>query len=319
MKKFFSLDHLTIDKEKGCVVSIGMFDGIHIGHQQVINTCIATAKSSNLKSVIITFSNHPAEYFTNAKDINLLTNVNEKIALLASYNLDYLIILPFDYAISQLSANEFVHSILISKLNCKTLVFGYDNHFGKNREGSQKYIDSEFSELITTVVVYEKKIDSEIISSSRIKSLLENGDIQLSNECLGYSYSISSKIIHGNALGRTLGFPTANFSLENLKKVIPATGVYITRSKIYTPGGEYERYGLTNVGYRPTVTEEKILSVETYLLDFDLDIYGCEMTTSFIKKQRNELKFSSLDELKNQIENDKKEAKEYLTKIHVAS
>jgi riboflavin kinase/FMN adenylyltransferase len=206
---------------------------------------------------------------------------------------------------AELTAIDFVERILVNKLNCKAVVFGYDNHFGKNREGSKDFVDTNYSDLIHTIVVNEQLIESEIISSSRIKRHLENGEIEIANTCLGYAYEISATVIHGNALGRTIGFPTANYSLLASSKVLPKVGVYLTKSQIQTQTGTIERYGLTNIGFRPTVTTTPSLSIETNLLDFDADIYGYKISTQFIQRIRSEVKFNSIEALKNQITKDK--------------
>jgi riboflavin kinase/FMN adenylyltransferase len=313
MQKFNSLSELDLDLSNGSVVTIGMFDGVHVGHQQVIQACADYSLSNSLTSILITFSNHPADYFKPEQSTRLLTQENEKLELLAKSGIKNVIMLPFDQTMADLTAVDFVESILVNKLNCKAVVFGYDNHFGKNREGSKDFVDTNYSDSIHTIVVNEQLIESEIISSSRIKRHLENGEIELANTCLGYSYEISATVIHGNALGRTIGFPTANYSLLTANKVLPQVGVYLTKSQIKTPMDTIECFGLTNIGFRPTVTNTPTLSIETNLLDFDADIYGLPIRTQFIQRIRSEVKFNSLEELKSQISKDKLVALAILT------
>jgi riboflavin kinase/FMN adenylyltransferase len=305
MKKFYSLSEVDLDLTNGSVVTIGMFDGVHIGHQQVIQTCVDYALNNRITSILVTFSNHPADYFKAENSTRLLTQEDEKLELLAKSGIKHVIIVPFDQTMADLTAVDFVERILVTKLNCKAVVFGYDNHFGKNREGSKDFVDANYKDSIHTLVVNEQFIESEIVSSSRIKRHLENGEIELANRCLGYAYQISATVIHGNALGRTIGFPTANYSLLDANKVLPQFGVYLTKSLIHTPTGVMERFGLTNIGFRPTVTSVPSLSIETNLLDFDADIYGFQITTQFIQRIRSEVKFNSIEELKNQISKDK--------------
>jgi riboflavin kinase/FMN adenylyltransferase len=308
MKKFYSFSEVDLDLTNGSVVTIGMFDGVHIGHHQVIQTCSDYAFRNHLTSILITFSNHPADYFKFGHSTRLLTQLDEKMELLAKSGINHVIIVPFDQRMAELTAIEFVESILVNRLNCKAVVFGYDNHFGKNREGSKEFVDKNYSGSIHTIVVNEQLIESEIVSSSRIKRHLENGEIELANTCLGYAYEISSTVIHGNALGRTIGFPTANYSLIETNKVLPLLGVYLTKSQIQTSSGIIERFGLTNIGFRPTVTSTPTLSIETNLLDFDADIYGCTIKTQFLQRIRSEVKFNSIEELKDQISKDKMHA-----------
>jgi riboflavin kinase/FMN adenylyltransferase len=319
MRKFYSLDQLSKETFDGCVLSIGMFDGVHLGHKQVIDTCCNIAQKDNLKSVLITFSNHPSEYLATNNHVQLLSTLDEKIKHLSKSKLDILVILPFDLQMASLSAKEFTENILLEKFNCKVIVFGYDNHFGKNRQGSPKYINLNYGELINTIVVKEEKIESEIISSSRIKELIDIGNISLANQFLGYNYTLHSIVVHGNKLGRLIGFPTANYDLTNNAKILPSCGVYLTKNYVETSDGIVIKIGLTNVGYRPTISNTSILAIETNLFDFDSDIYGCPIESEFICRIRSERKFNSLDELKNQIMKDKMNALAILTKIHVAT
>lgn len=319
MRRYSSVDQLSKESFEGCVLSIGMFDGVHLGHKQVIDTCCRIAQKNNLKSILITFSNHPSEYLSSDNNVNLLSTLDEKITHLSNSLLDILIVLPFDLKMASLSAKEFIENILLKKLNCKVIIFGYDNHFGKNRQGSPEFIKSHYGEKIKTIVVKEKKIKSEIISSSRIKQLIDIGNITLANQFLGYKFTLQAEVVHGNKLGRTIGFPTANYDLEKNKKILPSSGVYLTNNILETDDGLKNVIGLTNIGYRPTFTSNSKLSIETHLINFDTDIYGCKIQSQFICRIRPEKKFNSIDELKKQITLDKKYALEKLTKIHVAT
>jgi riboflavin kinase/FMN adenylyltransferase len=319
MKRYYNLDLIDSSIINSSVVTIGMFDGVHVGHLQVINTCCSIAKSQNLKSVLITFSNHPSAHFFPERQVLVLSSLEEKISLLNQTDLDIVIILPFDKRMAEYTAGTFVEKILLNKLKSKVIVFGYDNHFGKNREGSPNFIKTNFNNKLKTYIVNEKHINSEVVSSSKIKELLGDGDILLANDFLGYNYSVDSRVVHGKALGRTIGFPTANYDLTYLNKILPANGVYLTLSSIETPHGIITKYGLTNVGIKPTISSIPVQSIETYLFDFESEIYGCKISTKFINRLRSEKKFNSIEELKNQIVLDKNIANQMLTQIHVAS
>lgn len=319
MKKYFSLNHVDFDVLRGSVITIGMFDGVHLGHQQVIDTCCEYARAENLNSVLITFSNHPMEIFNPMSNSKLLTTVEERLNLLELTQLDYVFVLPFDKKLADISAADFVENILIEILNCKILIFGYDNHFGKNRLGSPMFIQHNFDNLIKAVIVNEQILNHEVISSSRIKRHIEIGEVDIANKCLGYDYFINSEVVHGNALGRTIGFPTANIYLPLESKVIPETGVYLTRSTVDNKGLKVVRFGLTNVGYRPTIQEKSILTIETYLFDFDSDIYDCSINVSFLQKIRNEIKFNSINDLIEQIQKDKLMALQMLAEVHITT
>lgn len=315
MKKYFSLEDFEVDQNNNfSVVTIGMFDGVHLGHQKVIETCCQIANSQNQQSVLVTFSNHPSDYFYPNILTRTLLSIEDKIKQLEKTNLDIVIVLPFDKQLASLSAKEFVQTILLEKLNCKSLVFGYDNHFGKNREGSPKFIDSQFKNRINSIIVNEKSIEGDVVSSSRIKILLQEGNIKLANDYLGYKYAISSCIVRGNALGRTIGFPTANYDIAKINQVIPANGVYLTCSTIEISGKKISSMGLTNIGIRPTVSKSFAISIETFLLDFDLEIYDCNIQTEFIQRIRSEQKFETITDLKMQIQQDKEHALSFFNK-----
>jgi riboflavin kinase/FMN adenylyltransferase len=305
MKCFYSFDTVTINSPTA--VTIGMFDGLHLGHLKVIEGCLSTAQLNQLKTCVITFSNHPADHFTGKRN-ELLMPMQEKIEAFKNFGIDYLVIIPFDAYIVELPAKNFIQEHLIDRLKAKKVVLGYDNHFGKNREGSISYINEHFSDVIESISIDVAKVDEVIVSSSQIKKYLSEGDITKANAMLGLPYSVSGNVVHGNQNGRKIGFPTANMALNADNKFIPQLGVYLCR--VHIEAGQF--YGLTNMGYRPTLNKDDGIHIETHLLDFDEDIYGQRIEIQFIEKIRSEKRFDSFEDLKNQIAADLAWAKLYL-------
>jgi riboflavin kinase/FMN adenylyltransferase len=276
-----------------------MFDGVHLGHSSVINRVIAIAKEKNIKSIIITFSNSPISYFS--KDIIDLqiTNSKEKIALFRKTQLDFLFVIEFNEYIANLIPSIFMNDILISLFKVSYMVFGYDNHFGKNREGTFKYITENFKYIKAELIIASKK-DKITISSTRIKEEIVNGHIINANKLLGHPYNISGKVVKGMQLGRKLGFPTANMAYENNEKILPKNGVYYTVTKIK----DKEYISITNIGIKPSVQESNCISIETHILDFHQSIYGQNISIIFIDRIRNEIKFNHINDLIDQITKD---------------
>jgi len=274
---------------------------------KVIEGCLSTAQLNQLKTCVITFSNHPADHFTGKRN-ELLMPMQEKIEAFKNFGIDYLVIIPFDSYIVELPAKNFIQEHLIERLKAKKVVLGYDNHFGKNREGSISYINEHFSDVIETISIDVAKVDGVIVSSSQIKKYLSEGDITKANAMLGLPFSVSGNVVHGNQNGRKIGFPTANMALNADNKFIPQLGVYLCR--VHIEAGQF--YGLTNMGYRPTLNKDDGIHIETHLLDFDGDIYGQRIEIQFIEKIRSEKRFDSFEDLKNQIAADLAWAKLYL-------
>lgn len=312
MKCFYSFDTIQIDSPTA--VTIGMFDGMHIGHLKVIQECKEAALLKGLKTCVITFTNHPADHFTGKRN-ELLMPIDEKMVALETLGIDYAVFLPFDALIVDLPATKFVQEELINRIKATHVVLGYDNHFGKNREGSITFIKENFSQELEAVSVHVAKVDDVIVSSSQIKKYLSEGEALKAKEMLGYYYAISGKVVHGNQNGRKIGFPTANMSLKSNNKFIPQLGVYLC--EVHTEMGKY--YGLTNMGYRPTLNKDEGIHIETHILSFDALIYGRQIEIRFIEKIRSEKRFDSFDELKSQISADLAWAKLYLAQIHVAT
>jgi riboflavin kinase/FMN adenylyltransferase len=305
MKCFYSFDTVIVDSPTA--VTIGMFDGLHLGHLKVIDGCLSTSKTNQLKTCVISFSNHPADHFTGKRN-ELLMPMQEKIDAIENLGIDYLVIIPFDAYIVELPAKNFIQEHLIGRLKAEKVVLGYDNHFGKNREGSISFINEHFGHVLDTIAIDVAKVDGVIVSSSQIKKYLSEGDITKANAMLGLPFSVSGIVVHGNQNGRKIGFPTANMALKADNKFIPQLGVYLCQVKI--EAGLF--FGLTNMGYRPTLNKDDGIHIETHLLDFDGELYGQKIEIQFIEKIRSEKRFDSFEDLKNQIAADLAWARMYL-------
>lgn len=286
---------------KNTVATLGTFDGVHLGHKKIIERLTQEAEKSNTESLVLTFFPHPRMVLQGNSVIQLLNTIQEKAELLESIGLQNLIIHPFDESFSQLSAEEFVKTILVDQFQIKKIIIGHDHRFGKNRS-------ADINDLIAYGKIYDfeveqisaQEIDEVSISSTKIRKALLSGDIQLANEYLGYNYFITGTVVKGRQLGRTIGFPTANLKIEEEYKLIPLNGVYIVKS--HWNGKEV--FGMMNIGTNPTV-DGKERTIETNFLDLEEDLYGKEMRIYFLQRIRSEEKFDSIDTLKAAIENDK--------------
>ena len=287
-----------IDNISKSVVTIGNFDGVHKGHQVLIKKTVKFANENNLKSIVFTFENHPINYFKNKKIKNIITN-SEKISKIKKLGVDILIMIPFDSYMTKISPLEFIKEILIDKLDAKKIIVGHDFTFARRKEGNIKILkEMSFKYRFDLEIVNSIDINDIRVSSTHIRQLVDNGDVDKVNNYLGYNFLIKGKIIKGKQLGRTIGFPTANIKInDNL--LIPKKGVYVT--SVYIDDNIY--YGATNIGYNPTVKGES-LSIETNILEFSEDIYGKIIKLEFLERIRDEKKFNSIDELKLQLKKD---------------
>jgi riboflavin kinase/FMN adenylyltransferase len=291
------------------IVTIGTFDGIHIGHQKILKNLIRTANNEGKKSVLLTFFPHPRMVLQKENKILLLNTIKEKSGLLEKMGLDYLIIHPFSRDFSRLTALDFVRDILVNKLNTSRLIIGYDHHFGKNREGNIHQL-KEYSLLYDFKVeeIPAQDIDDVSVSSTKIRTALKDGNLKTANNYLGYHYMLNGTVVSGKKLGGTIGFPTANIEIKEPYKLIPKTGVYIIRTYINT----ILYTGMMNIGFNPTVLG-KHQTIEAHLFDFNEDLYGKEITIEFIYFLREEHKFESVEELVIQLNIDKENAISYLS------
>ena len=281
-------------------VTIGKFDGLHKGHKALIEKTVDYAKKNNMKNVVFTFSNHPANFFESEKVRKIITN-KDKINTMKDLGVDIVINLPFDEFMTKISAIDFVEKILVKKLNAKKIYVGHDFTFARNKEGDAILLKALGGEYDFDVdIVKPIKINNIRVSSTYIRNLLAQGKVESVKEYLGSNYIVEGIVIEGKQIGRTMGFPTANLKFkENL--ILPRIGIYAT--KVYI--GDKVYIGATNIGFNPTVRVEK-LSIETHILQFNEDIYGKNIKIEFLERIRDEKKFNSLDELKQQLKNDTK-------------
>lgn len=302
-------DHIDECKNlKNPVLTLGMFDGIHIGHQAIIQQLNEIAARIDGESVLLTFEPHPRVVLgKGADDLQLLTTLEEKIDLLKKAGLKNLILHPFTKEFANLSSEEFVKELLVDQIGIHSIVIGYDHHFGKNREGNFEQLH-EFSKNygFNCIKIEEVSANGKHISSTQIRKALLEGNVDFAREGLGRNYALTGKVVHGDKLGRTLGFPTANLEIEKFK-LIPGNGVYVVKVQL----GKENFKGLLSIGTRPTITNSEEKRVEVYILDFDRNIYDEIISVELIHKIREDQKFDSLEELVEQMNSDKKFAEQF--------
>ncbi len=306
MKKYSAAS--TYKNERHSVVTIGTFDGVHIGHNAILKRLVETAQKEFLDATVLTFFPHPRMVLQQNVDIKLLNTIDERTALLEKAGLDNLIIHPFTQAFSRLTALEYVRDILVNNLKAKKIIIGYDHRFGRNRNAD---IDDlkEFGKTYNfeVIEISAKEIDDVAVSSTKIRRALNEGDVETANNYLGYRFMISGEVVQGKAIGRTIKYPTANLKLEESYKLVPKNGVYIAQSFI-----EGEKiFGITSIGTNPTVGGTA-KTIETHFLDFNSDLYGQEITIEFLKYIRGEATFDSLESLRQEILKDEIFAKQYI-------
>lgn len=288
------------------VAAVGIFDGVHNGHRKVIETLVRTARERGDESVVITFRPHPRTVLQDGADtLRLLTSFDEKAKILADLGVDRVEVLPFTRDFAAMGSAEFIR-MLASDYSVSVLVLGYDTRMGADLSGPENLRSAAEACGIGTVVVGCD--GSEGLSSTKIRRLLENGDVAAAAEMLGRPYSLFGVVVAGNRLGRTIGFPTANMQMYDPLKMIPAAGVYAV--EVETCGREL--YGMTNIGHRPTVGRDNALTIETHIFDFDEQIYGLDLTIRFIGRIRDERPFPSLDALRVQLESDEAECRKLI-------
>ncbi len=292
------------NKNKATIITIGTFDGVHLGHQKILKQLTNEAKKSNLKSLVLTFFPHPRMVLQKESDIKLINTIAEKQALCSDMDIDYLVIQPFNKAFSRYTALEFVRDILVEQLHMKKLIIGYDHQFGKNREGGIEELQ-EFGLMFDFEVIEidKQELNTVAVSSTKVRNALREGNITLANSYLGHSYTITGPVVSGRKLGRTIHFPTANIHVPELYKLIPKDGVYIVKSVI----DSHMYYGMLNIGNRPTVGGTH-RTIEVHFFDFDKDIYYKTIQIQLLKRLRDEYKFDGIEALVKQLQKDKKEA-----------
>lgn len=284
------------------VVTTGTFDGVHPGHRAILDRLRKTAHDIGGESVLITFFPHPRTVINpDFTDLKLLNTQREKEELLAETGLDHLVVISFTPEFSRIDAEAYIRDILVGRIGVKKLVIGYDHRFGKGRGGSFRELQEMAPSLGFDVEeIPALEIDGVAVSSSKIRQALQNGEVDRAAEKLGYRYPLTGKVIHGDRLGRTLGFPTANLGLDDPLKLIPSDGIYA----VYVDADGKRYRGMLHIGPRRTL-DDPSHRIEVNLLDFSGDLYGKEISLHFVEKLRDEMKFESLSDLTNQMESDK--------------
>ena len=301
----------SFNATKPTIVTIGTFDGVHLGHQKIVAQITKNAHALNCESLVLTFFPHPRMVLQEGTEMKQLNTLNEKIALLDNLGIDNLVIHPFDKEFSRLTAEEFVKKVLVDVFKIKKIIIGHDHRFGRNRTAT---IDDliNFGETYGFEVeqISAEEINEVSISSTKIRNALLEGNIELAANYLGYDYSLTGIIFKGKQLGRTIGYPTANITIEEDYKLIPNNGVYIAKSVL---NGKTV-FGMMNIGTRPTVDGTK-QTIEINFFDFKQDLYGQKITISLLHRMRSEQKFESIDALKNQLGKDKKTALAFIENL----
>ncbi len=299
---------------KHAVITTGAFDGVHIGHQQIISRMKQIALEVGGETVIITFHPHPRKIISSIPgEIKQLTSLEERIELLEKNEVDHLVVVNFDYAFSNLSANQYVKDFLFDHFHPHTIIVGYDHRFGNGRNGNFELLKKFGEELQFKVEeINEKIVAGEIVSSTHIRNHLSENNIEKANALLGYAYHFDGFVVRGNQIGRTIGFPTANLHINNEEKIIPSNGVYAVKVKGSCLGNDVLD-GMMNIGIRPTVDGQKKV-IEVHILNFDEDIYEQNLTVLVYEYIRGEVKFDGLDALKSQLAKDKITAATILNK-----
>ncbi|MEB3016756.1 bifunctional riboflavin kinase/FAD synthetase [Capnocytophaga ochracea] len=298
-------DITTFTTQQPTVLTIGTFDGVHLGHQKIIERVVTTARQEGLLATIFTFFPHPRMVVQHDKSLKLIHTLEEKKQLLQRLGVDLLVVQPFNEAFAQLTAEEFVSTILVQHLNVKKVIIGYDHRFGRNRTANindMRLFGEKYGFAVEEISVQE--VDEVSVSSTKIREALNKGDVTTAEHYLGTPYSLTGTVVHGLKLGRTLGYPTANIQVTEDYKLIPKDGVYAVYSYI----GRRKVYGMMSIGKNPTI-EGKGASIEVYFFDFNGNLYDRELTIYFVKYLREERKFSSVALLKKQLQDDETTAR----------
>ncbi len=302
MKIFKDLS--TYKSNKKTFVTLGTFDGIHLGHQKVIKNLVENATLNNASSVLVTFFPHPKMVLQSNTNIKLINTIDERIELLKKTGLELLVIQKFTEEFAEQTALNFVKTILVNKLNISKLVIGYDHQFGKNRDGDFKQLVTYGKTLNFKVQeIAQQDIDDSAVSSTKIRKAIENGEIEKATKYLGYHFMLTGNVVSGKNLGEKLGFPTANLNIKESYKLIPKTGAYVVKSEIENS----TVFGMMNIGYRPTVKGEN-QTIEIHFFDFNKDLYNKTIQIDVITFLRDEQKFDSVENLKNQLQKDKEKS-----------
>lgn len=292
---------------KDSVVTIGTFDGVHIGHQKIISRLVDIAKTNDLQALVLTFFPHPRMVVQKDSDIKLINTIDEKAAQLQELGVDHLVVKEFTKSFSRLTSLEYVRDVLVNKLKVKHIIVGYDHHFGRNRTATiddliefGKFYDFEVTQIDA------EEIGDVAVSSTKIRIALHEGKMKIANQFLGYDFMLTGIVVEGKGLGSNLNFPTANIYIEESYKLIPKEGVYLVQSNL----NGHQTYGMMNIGKNPTVSQDNKTHIEVHFFDFDGDLYGKTLKIELLDHLRSEIKFPNIAALKEQLENDKSTAKQ---------
>jgi len=312
MKIYNHIDEFK--KIHNAVVTIGTFDGVHIGHQKIISRLQEVAKKNGGETVILTFFPHP-RMILHPEDLNikLISTMDEKAEKLAALGIDHLIITPFTRDFSNLTPQEYIQEILVKKIGTRHIIIGYDHRFGKDRKGGMKELQSFSSDFGFDVEeIPEQDINDVAVSSTKIRNAILSGDAKTAKDFLGYAFQLNGKVIKGDQLGRVLGFPTANLFIEENYKLIPSDGIYAVSIEFNTEESSRKTAkGMAYIGHRPTINGMS-RNIEVNIFDFDEDIYGQIIRVNFLEHLRGDKKFNSLEDLKKQLTRDEKAARKIL-------
>ena len=309
LKLFHSINDFQSTKKT--ILTLGTFDGVHIGHKKILERITQNTENGKYESLVLTFFPHPRMVLQEKSEIKLLNTISEKSKLLEETGIENLVIHPFNESFSRLTAEEFVHSILVDQFHIQKIIIGHDHRFGRNRTANIDDLIAFGAEYGFEVEqISAQEIQDVSVSSTKIRKALDEGNIALANDYLGYPYFLSGEVVKGKQLGRTIGFPTANIHIEEDYKKIPKNGVYIVKTFI----DNKEIFGMMNIGFNPTVNGEK-QTIEVNLFDFDADIYGQKLEISLLEYIREEQKFGSVDLLKEQLNRDKNTALNYVSQF----
>ena len=287
------------------VITIGTFDGVHVGHQQIIHRLVDTARKNDLQALVLTFFPHPRMVIQNDANIKLINTIDEKAKQLEQLGVDHLVVKEFTKSFSRLTALEYVRDILVNKLKVKHIIVGYDHHFGRNRTANINEL-KEFGAFYDFEVteIEPQEVDDVAVSSTKIRSAILEGNILTANKFLGYNFMLTGTVIKGKGLGKTLDFPTANIQIEAAYKLIPKHGVYVVKSQIKG----VKVFGMMNIGKNPTVSEGNQTKIEVHFFDFSANLYGAVLKIELLDHLRSEIKFPNIEALKLQLEKDKVDA-----------
>jgi riboflavin kinase/FMN adenylyltransferase len=309
LKLFHSINDFQSTKKT--ILTLGTFDGVHIGHKKILERITQNTENGKYESLVLTFFPHPRMVLQEKSEIKLLNTIAEKSKLLEETGIENLVIHPFNESFSRLTAEEFVHSILVDQFHIQKIIIGHDHRFGRNRTANIDDLIAFGAEYGFEVEqISAQEIQDVSVSSTKIRKALDEGNITLANDYLGYAYFLSGEVVKGKQLGRTIGFPTANIQIEEDYKKIPKNGVYIVKTFI----DNAVIFGMMNIGFNPTVNGQK-QTIEVNLFDFDADIYGQKLEISLLEYIREEQKFGSVDLLKEQLNQDKKTALDFVGQL----